>query len=140
MFVPWRHASETPVESRFEVSRCCGCGCALPFHPLSKPRSPRPYSLTRCAGGLSTAHSDQVLSKSLLQLPGYNLNLLEAGTLLVEHGSKGVDQLDRSVVRLVMLLIFLALVAACAALSYVSFKGSSCFVDVELSNQMSYRT
>eukprot|EP00913_Durusdinium_trenchii_P031903 g29879.t1 len=85
--------------------------------------------------------------QALLQLPGWNLGNLEQTQVLDDpadeasgRSSKGLQHLDRRQVRLVMLLIFAGLVAACGGFVYLSIRGSECFADIDLSNQMSYRT
>lgn len=91
---------------------------------------------------------------ALLQLPGWNLENLEVETTSESTPSSPddsppeatsehhtfVQDLDRRQVRIVMSLIFLSLVGTCAFFLYFSVYGSAHFQDIDLSNQMSYRT
>lgn len=90
---------------------------------------------------------------ALLQLPGWNLENLEVDTTSESAPSSPddsppdatshhtfVQDLDRRQVRIVMSLIFLSLVGTCAFFLYISVYGSAFFQDIDLSNQMSYRT
>lgn len=84
---------------------------------------------------------------ALLQLPGWNLDSLEQVMEETSTSSGPADEesetfiraLDRRQVRLVMGCIFLGLVGSCAFFLYFVY-GSEFFKDIDLTNQMSYRS
>ncbi|CAE7398417.1 NSUN2 [Symbiodinium pilosum] len=83
---------------------------------------------------------------NLIELPAWQPVNLEGAndaanqTGIVLPGKPSLEGLSRPQVRLVMLLIFAALLGACAWVAYLSIQGSDAFSDVNLSSQMCYQS
>jgi len=81
---------------------------------------------------------------ALLQLPAWRLATLEeqpTNQTVEVHPLPlpSLEGMSRPQVRMVMVLVFVALLGACAAVTYLSVQGSKAFTDIELTNQMCYQ-